>query len=69
MKKIFTFISVAVLALSGLCAKESVVVLRSTAALYEEKDSKTVKYASDITAGTPPASLRSSMYVCPAGAR
>ena len=52
MKKIFTFISVAVLALSGLCAKESVVVLRSTAALYEEKDSKTVKYASDITAGT-----------------
>ena len=52
MKKIFAFISVAVLALLSVCAKESVVVLRAKSALYEAIDSQTVKFSDDIYAGT-----------------
>lgn len=52
MKKIFAFISVALLAIAGVCAKESVVVLRTPASLYEVKEGNTVKWATEITAGT-----------------
>ncbi|MCR5724101.1 MAG: SH3 domain-containing protein [Treponema sp.] len=52
MKKIFAYIAIAALALAGASAKDSVVALRSGAALYETKDAQTVKYATDITAGT-----------------
>lgn len=52
MKKIFAFISVALLAIAGVFAKESVVVLRTPASLYEVKEGNTVKWATEITAGT-----------------
>ena len=54
MKKLSTYIAaIALAAVSASAAfAENVVVLRSTASLYEAKDSKTVKWSSDITAGT-----------------
>ena len=52
MKKILAFISVAVLTLASVCAKESVVVLRAKSALYEAMDSQTVRFSEGIPAGT-----------------
>lgn len=52
MKKIFVFISVAVLSAASLFAKESLVVLRSKSALYEAINSQTVKFSEEILAGT-----------------
>lgn len=52
MKKIFAFVAVALLAIAGVCAKESVVVLRTPASLYEVKEGNTVKWATEITGGT-----------------
>ena len=51
MKKILAYIAVAALA-AVAWAEESVVVLRTAAALYEEKDARTVKWSSTVAAGT-----------------
>ena len=52
MKKLIAYIAAIAFAIAAASAAGNVVVLRSSASLYETKDATTVKWAADITAGT-----------------